>query len=186
MSMIRRWTGALTLVAAAFVVILPAIAMTSSGGAHLPPQRGEPLPASCRPTNYGEGEALVRRNAASRHVLVPRGPREVLLCRYWGLGIDQTEETQARAGKLAVERRLSRNSLSHTLAREFDRTERAHGTYSCPSDEGANIYSVLSYADQPIVVVETHLSGCRFSSNGFGRAAFTPARLLRRLKRLTS
>jgi hypothetical protein len=162
-----------------------AFASSTSGGAGLPAQRGEPLPSSCHATNWGEGEALIRRNAASRHEVVPPGPEELLLCRYWGYGIEQTKETQARAGRLAVERRLHRRSLVRALARHFNRTRPAYGTYSCPFDEGANLYSVFSYADQPNVVVETELSGCGFADNGFGQGGFPPLRLVDRLERLT-
>jgi len=178
----RKW---MTVLALAMAVSACTHEAAVSGGADLQPQEGESLPKSCRPANYGEGEALIRRNAASRHVLVPPGPREMLLCRYWGYGTNQTKKTRARAGKLAVKRRLLRLSLVRALARRLDRSRPAHGEYSCPSGESANLYAVFSYAFEPNVVVEVHLSGCRFAYNGFGQAGFTPPRLLHRLERLT-
>lgn len=152
----------------------------------LPPQEAEPLPASCRTENWGEGEAVTHRNANSRKVVVPAGAKEMLLCRYWGYGVlKQTKKTQRRAGKLSSERRFERQSLVGSLSREFNRTRPAHGTYACPLDDGANLYAEFSYADQPNVVVEAHLSGCGFVNNGSGRGGFPPPGLMRRLERLS-
>jgi hypothetical protein len=152
----------------------------------LPPQGSEPLPASCRAENWGEREAVTRRNAKSRKAVVPAGAREMLLCRYWGYGmLKQSKKTRERAGTLMSERRFARRSLVRSLSREFDRTRPAHGTYSCPSDDGANLYAEFSYADQPNVVVEAHLHGCGFVYNGFGRGGFPPTGLMRKLERLS-
>lgn len=152
----------------------------------LPPQKPEPLPASCRAENWGEREAVTRRNAKSQKAVVPAGAKEMLLCRYWGYGmLKQTRKTQKRAGTLMSERRFERPSLVRSLSREFDRTRPAHGTYSCPFDDGANLYAEFSYADQPNVVVEAHLHGCGFVDNGFGRGGFQPTGLIQQLERLS-
>jgi hypothetical protein len=177
----------------ALVAVVSAVWAISAMGAsgepgNLPPQKAEPLP-SCRPKNYGEGEATIRRNAKSRSVLVPSAPTTVLLCRYWGFGDlkgHQTPQTQARAGKLASERRLTRQSLVRLLARGFDQGRGpGNGSYNCPSDDGSNIVSEFAYADEPNVVVETSIWGCGFSTNGFGNAAFTLPWVHDRLLRLT-
>jgi len=153
----------------------------------LPPKKPEPLPASCRAENWGEGEAVTQRNARSQKAVVPAGAKEMLLCRYWGYGmLKQTRETQKRAGTLMSERRFERRSLVRSISGEFDRARPAHGTYSCPFDDGANLYAEFSYPDQPNVVVEAHLHGCGFVYNGFGRGGFPPTRLMRRLERLSA
>jgi hypothetical protein len=169
-------------------LVSAAVASAAFGQASgkLPPQSPESLPASCRAENWGEGEAVTHRNAKSRKVVVPAGAKEILLCRYWGYGfLKQTKKTQRRAGKLSSERRFKRPSLVRSLPRAFDRTRPAHGTYACPFDDGANLYAEFSYADQPNVIVEAHLHGCRFVYNGFGRGGFPPPGLLKQLERLS-
>jgi hypothetical protein len=146
----------------------------------------EPLPSTCHPTNWGEGEALDRRNRRSRHVVVPAGATEVLICRYWGYGVrKQTKKTHAQAGKLARERRSTRPSLAGSLVEEFDRSRPAHGSYACPNSDGSNLYAVFGYVNQPNAVVEVALGGCRFVRNGFGQGGFPPGRLRHRLELLT-
>lgn len=173
---------------ALIVLVSAAVASVAFGQSSrkLPPQKPESLPASCRPENWGEGEAVTRRNAKSRKVVVPAGAREMLLCRYWGYGVlKQTKKTQRRAGKLSSERHFERQALVGSLSRKFNRTRPAHGTYACPSDDGANLYAEFSYADQPNVIVEAHLHGCGFVYNGFGRGGFPPPGLLQQLERLS-
>jgi hypothetical protein len=150
------------------------------------PSNTESLPPSCRAENWGEGEAATRRNAKSKKVVVPAGATEMLLCRYWGYGVlKQTKKTQARAGKLSRERHFRRLRLVRSLSRDFNRSRPARGTYSCPFDDGANLYAEFSYTDQPSVIVEAHLHGCRFVYNGFGQGGFPPAGLLHQLERLS-
>src|SRR4051794_2680072 len=98
-------------------------ATTSVDLAAVPREHVDSLPSSCRDRNFGEGEALNRRNSRGRHVIVPGGPLEVLLCRY------------SPAGELKIERRFGRRSLARSLAVEMNLSRPAHGTYYCPNDD---------------------------------------------------
>jgi len=172
--------------AAGGLIAAGALVEASRDTADPPLRKARSSSPSCRSTNYGEGEALARRNREDRDVLVPPGSEEVLLCRYWGYGVTrQTRETQARAGKLALERRLLRRSLLQALTREYNRVRPARGTYSCPFDDGSNVYAVFGHGERPDVVVETDLTGCGFTVGDSGGGGFTPPRLRQRLERLT-
>jgi hypothetical protein len=108
------------------------------------------------------------------------------LCRYFGLGTNQTPKTQARVGRLEAERLLSPR-VARSIGGEFNDLRRLPrgAAYSCPSDEGAILYAIFSYASEPAVPVEVELSGCRFARNGQSRAVAMTPRLLNRLLGLT-
>jgi hypothetical protein len=145
-----------------------------------------PYQPFCRAINYGEGEAFTRRNQQARHVVVPAGPVEMHVCRYWGDGVRrQTKKTQARAGKLARERQVLKTAYVRSIAGELDRTRPAPGSYACPFSDGSNLYAMFSYQRHPAVIVEAELGGCRFVNNDFGQGGFPPSRVLHRLERLT-
>jgi hypothetical protein len=162
-------------------------ACANSEGSSASSSRLEALPASCPSKTLKEGaEAATNRNTRSNASLVPSQPNELLLCRYYGFGINQTPKTQARAGKLGAERWLHRPGVVRSISREFNDLPQLprHGAISCPSDEGAMLYAIFHYAGEPPVPVEIHLSGCRFASNGRARAVAMTPRLLNRLARL--
>lgn len=143
---------------------------------------GDPRLA-CPKVDYGEGESTTRQNARSRHIVVPRGPETVLLCRYFGLG--PTLESQAREGKLESRRLIRRRLFVRLLAREFNDFRPMHGTYSCPETLEGHINALFSYTAEPTVVVEANFSGCWTAYNGFGQGGWINFRLARRLMHLT-
>jgi hypothetical protein len=108
------------------------------------------------------------------------------LCRYWGNGINQTPKTQARAGELERELRLRQVSVVRRIGTEFNQQIRLtrQGATTCPEDEGARLYAIFGYPDEPTVPVEIDLSGCRFAGNGRTAVAMGP-HLLHALEGLT-
>jgi len=129
----------------------------------------------------------MNRNARSHNSLVPGGPDELLLCRYYGFGINQTPKTQARIGKLEAEHLLRSRGVVRSVGREFDDLPRlsGYGGGSCPMDEGARLYAIFHYANEPPVPIEVKLSGCRFASNGRSQMTLMNPRLQNRLEGLT-
>jgi len=122
-------------------------------------------------------------NPRSASVLVPAAPRQVLLCRYYGLN----EPPGRPAGTLAAERFLPRPAPSRSLAREFDALKPfPDGPIHCPMDDGSGLYALFRYASQPEATVRVSLSGCRGAANDLMRRAFfTSSRLQNRLRALT-
>jgi hypothetical protein len=108
------------------------------------------------------------QDPAARRVLVPAGPRGLLLCRYHGLDPDLT-----RAGMLARSRQLDRPLTVKRLARKFNAlksfapcTNPAGCTTSCPDTDGTKVIVFFRYrrrADVPVVV---EIGGCGNVSNG--------------------
>ena len=117
---------------------------------------------------------------------VPIAPRELQLCRYYGYGIKQTPKTQARAGKLQGERILRNPVAVRSIAREFNRLKKlSNQPTTCFFDEGAVLYAIFNYEDEPNVPVEVHLSGCLSAYNGrTKRAGYATPRLRHRLEAL--
>jgi hypothetical protein len=138
---------------------------------------------SCPKTDNGEGESTTRKNARSRHIVVPKGSETVLLCRYFGLG--HTQESQARQGKLESTRLIERRSFVRLLAREFNDFRPMHGTYSCPVTGEGHINALFGYPAEPTVVVEASFSGCWTAYNGFRQGGWINLQLARRLMHLT-
>ncbi len=138
---------------------------------------------ACPRVDYGEGESITRKNARSRHIVVPKDPQTVLLCRYFGLG--HTQESQARQGKLESSRLIKRRSFVRLLAREFDDFRPMHGTYSCPVTGEGHINAFFSYPSEPTVAVEASFSGCWTAYNGFRQGGWINLHLARRLMHLT-
>lgn len=162
-------------------------ACATSEGSSDSSSRSEALPASCPKRALKEGaEAATNRNLRSNDSLVPSQPDELLLCRYYGFGINQTPQTQARAGKLAAERLLRRLGVVRSIGRAFDvlHQVRRNAVFSCPFDEGAVLYAIFDYANEPVVPVEVSLSGCGFAVNGRARPAIMSPRLRDRLESL--
>lgn len=163
-------------------------ACANSDASSASPNQAEVLPASCPKKVLEEGaEAATNRNARSHDSLVPSGPDELLLCRYYGFGVNQTPKTQARAGKLEAERLLRRRGIVRSIGKSFDHLPQlsGQGAISCPADEGARLYAIFHYANEPSVPVEINLSGCRFARNGRGRGVAMNPQLLNRLESLT-
>lgn len=108
---------------AALFIFAGALALFSSAtseGSNSSSRSGA-LPPSCPKKALREGaEAATNRNTRSNHSLVPSRPDELQLCRYYDFGMNQTPQTQARAGKLAAERLLRRLALVRSIGREFN------------------------------------------------------------------
>ncbi len=169
-------------VAASALCAFPASGLTQQTAIHF---------ARCPRVAKAEGkEAETDSNPRATETTVPMAPSALQLCRYYGLGVDQTAKTRARIGKLRSERVLHKATSVRSIASEFDAlTEFPEGPIPCPGDEGARLYAVFAYANraEPKVPVEVHLSGCLFVSNGRTQAAYWAApQLIRRLKALTS
>lgn len=137
----------------------------------------------CVPRFHADsGSVATRRNARSRDVVVPSGAASLVVCRYRGLPASGDHSDIAKTGKLIRERRSSNSKFVSSVAKQFDRSRPAERTYYCPNSNGASIYTVFQYHSQPDVIVETELSGCRFSFNGFRVGGFTSPSLLHRLE----
>ena len=137
-------------------------------------------------------EAKSDENPRADTAPVPMAPNELQLCRYYGFDSfgHQTIKTQARVGKLRIERVLRKEADVRSIAREFDALrEFPEGPINCPADEGARLYAIFSYRTEgePSVPVEVSPSGCEGAWNGrTKRAVFTTPALLRRLETLAS
>ena len=146
--------------------------------------------ARCPRVVKAEGkEAKTDMNPRAAEAMVPLIPSALRLCRYYGLGFNQTPQTQGRVGKLRDERILTKAAAVHSIAEEFDFLQEApEGPIYCPDDEGARLYATFAYADrtEPKVPVEVHLSGCAFVSNGRAPVSRATPQLISRLKALTS
>lgn len=96
-------------------------------------------------------------------------PRELLVCRYYGLN----EPPSHPAGTLAAERLLRRAASTRSLAREFDGLRPfPAGPLSCPMDDGSALLAIFRYRSQPEVPVSVNLTGCRGATNDRLRQAF--------------
>lgn len=145
--------------------------------------------ARCPRVKKKEGaEVTTDRNPRAAEATVPMSPSAVQLCRYYGLGFHQTDETLARVGKLRDERILTEAATARSIAEEFDSLQSfPEGPTNCPADEGARLYAVFGYANgESTVPVEVNLSGCSFVSNGQAGSYWATPQLIRRLKALTS
>lgn len=165
------------------IPIFSAASTASRPGVALSRTIGDRQELSCPKVDYGEGESTTRKNARSRHIVVPKGSETVLLCRYFGLG--PTHESEAREGELESTRLIERRSFVHLLAREFDDFRPMHGTYSCPETLEGHINALFRYPAEPTVVVEASFSGCWTAYNGFGQGGWINLQLARRLMHLT-
>lgn len=162
-------------------------ACANSEGSSTSSSRSEALPASCFNKALSEGSLAARnRNARSHDSMVPSQPDELLLCRYYGFGTDQTPATQARAGQLEAERLLPKLGVVRSVAREFNGLRKVPrgAAYSCPEGDGAVLYAIFHYVSEPVVPVEVRLGGCGFAGNGWARAVFMSPRLRGQLESL--
>jgi hypothetical protein len=110
-----------------------------------------------------------RENPRSAEVLVPMAPRELLVCRYYGLN----EPPSHPAGTLAAEGLLRRTAPTRSLAREFDALEPfPDRPLHCPADDGSALLAIFRYRSQPEVPVRVNLTGCRGATNDRLRQTF--------------
>lgn len=119
--------------------------------------------------------------------LVPAGARQVLLCRYTGLG---AHPTPSRGGfRLIAHRRVTRLATVNRLAAGLDALKEPRGAVACPSDSGAALIAFFRYrsgSDDPVTV---KLGGCSPVTNGHLTRGFaapdTGRQLIRQLESLT-
>lgn len=135
----------------------------------------------CPPTDR---HPVVSQGTAAAKVLVPRGARDVLLCRY--RGVNPTPEL---AGRLTVSRRVKSRAAIKRLTREFDALRPVppgNGVTTCPADDGSKVIAFFRYARAPDDPVTVNLRGCRSVTNGqIGRSALSGEKLLRHIETLT-
>jgi hypothetical protein len=152
------------------VVVIALFAALGIGAAPASARTAEPFSGGCPKEVLEEGLAgQVDHNPRARHALAPSGAVSVRICRYYGFGEagKQTPKTQARVGQLRDQVELRGSGLLESLGLEFAELEPVgKGSYNCPSDEGARLFAVFSYAGAKPVIVEVNLSGCRFAYNG--------------------
>jgi hypothetical protein len=124
--------------------------------------------------------------AGSNTKLVPRVPRQVLLCRYSGLN-----PILSRAFRLLAQRLINDRQTVARLTAEFNALKRVpSGAQACPADSGVEIIAIFRYlptprADDPVTLDP---DGCTGVTNGrLTRAArFAPGpALIGQLEALT-
>lgn len=170
-----------------FLLTLPAVLLLWTGAAPAAARSADPFARGCPQEVLEEGSVgKLNHNPRARTAIVPAGASGLRICRYYGFGAGrQTPKTQARAGKLQDGARVHGRDLLESLTLEFKELEAApKGPISCPFDEGARLYAAFSYRDARPVILEIHLSGCRFVGNGHARARQLSSSLEGRLLRL--
>jgi hypothetical protein len=116
-------------------------------------------------------------------ILVPRGAREVLLCRYSGVG-----PNRAKANRLRGHRLVWKQGTVAILAKLFDVLKQSTGPMACPNDPGEKIIAFFRYRSSAADPVTVDLGGCATVSNGhITRNAIGPdgSTLIRQLESLT-
>lgn len=127
---------------------------------------------------------LKSTTAGANATLVPAGARQVLLCRYSGVGRDRAKAVRLIAHRLVVDR-----ATVDRISNQLGALGQATGAMSCPNDSGATIVAIFRYgpapkADDPVTV---DLGGCATVTNGHvTRTALGAPMLIRRLKSLAS
>jgi hypothetical protein len=128
---------------------------------------------------------IVSTTVGADTAMVPRGARQVLLCRYSGVGPRRSNPLH-----LVSKRLVRRIRTVDRLTAELNGLRKLTGPVSCAADSGAAIIAFFRYAqaakaDDPVTV---GLSGCVIVTNGrLTRTAFWPPgpAMLRSLKRMT-
>lgn len=129
----------------------------------------------------------VRWRQGATSSLIPEGAREVLLCRYSGIGPHPAPADEAF--RLLDDLLVTERSTVGSLASRFNALPAALGTVACPADFGTAIIAVFHYRFGPEDSVKAGLSGCTLVTNGHLTltAAFAAgSRLLTQLKAMTS
>lgn len=181
--MLRSWKRVAMPLVAMAVLMLGIVAISAHGSDNQPEinasQRNVKAPTCAASFSH----APRNHNERSRTSLVPSGAREVLLCRYRPL-----RGTIAKDKKpLLVSRNVSRIATVASLSDALDKLEVApSGVHGCLGDNGARLYALFSFADQPDVPVSVSLSGCRVAWNGKSKTFSVSPGLLAQLSRLTS
>ncbi len=184
--MLRKHLIAVGAVALAVAVTGGGVAIALTRGSVASPEHTNPMLRAypfCRDHNR---HLLSSTTIGSATALVPAGARQVLLCRYSGVG-----PNRARALRLIAHRIVRTRATVDRLAAEFNALRQLTGVYACPSDSGASIIAFFRYgsapkSDDPVTV---DLGGCLAVTNGHVHrtAVWAPGpALLRQLKALTS
>ena len=149
-------------------------ASLSAGAAALAcPGRDRTVPVSSRP--------------GATSSLVPEGVREVLLCRYSGVGPRPVPAREAF--RLLDDLLVTERSTVSSLASQFNALPPALGAVACPADFGTAIIAVFRYPSGAEDPVKAGLSGCTLVTNGHRTrtaASVAGSRLLNQLKAMTS
>ncbi|MDQ6807762.1 MAG: hypothetical protein M3065_23060 [Actinomycetota bacterium] len=127
--------------------------------------------------------------AGASATLVPAGVRQLLLCRYSGLG-SAPEPVGSASFRLLARGLVTNHATVRSLARKLNALKPAIGVTACPNDDGTAIIAFFRYGSTPKAddPVRVDLSGCSSVTNGhLQRTADTVSglKLLRQLKRLT-
>jgi hypothetical protein len=120
------------------------------------------------------------RGRGGKRQPVPPGASRVFLCRYRG-----SAHPSARNGTLAYGVEVDDETKVGSLSRSFDGLRKVGpGFYSCPFDDGEEIFVRFVYPHGPQVWLVVHLAGCLWAESSHG--AFWASRQLRgKLSRLT-
>lgn len=122
--------------------------------------------------------------------LVPAGARQVLLCRYSGLG-GYPKLIGSGPFRLIAHHLITNHATLDSLASELNALKPASGVRACPNDNGTAIVAFFRYgsapdADDPVTI---NLSGCSSVTNGrLQRSAVSSPgfRLVRQLEALAA
>lgn len=145
--------------------------------------------ATCPEATLGYGERFRDLHGNDEAgLVVPDGATAVRLCRYYGFGNSgDTARDIARVGKLAAQVRLRRPEVIASIVGQVNALEHlpADGEYTCPENDGSEIYAIFGYAAEPPVLVSVSLSGCQFGGSENGPAVGFSTNVIQRLERLT-
>jgi hypothetical protein len=117
-------------------------------------------------------------------VLVPPGPRSVVLCRYRGL-----DSHPAMSLTIARVLRLGPGPVLSTLVARLNALEPwpfSTLPHSCPFDDASQVIAHFGYPSDATSAVTVDLMGCNTVTNGrISRTAYPSDPVLAQLKRLT-
>jgi hypothetical protein len=99
--------------------------------------------------------------------MVPAGARQVLLCRYSGLGA-YPNPFGARSFRLIAHHLVAARATVTQLTGGLNALEKQTGahSYACPMDDGAAIIAFFRYGSRSDDPVTVGLSGCSAVTNG--------------------
>jgi hypothetical protein len=123
-------------------------------GSAAPSATAAMTPAAC-PAN---GRLPTNSWAATKSRLLPSGAVGLRVCRY----------TPSKAGGLTLSgsHLLASSAVIARDARVLDALPRAHGTTSCPADDGSEALLLAAYKSGRHAAVKVGLSGCLAATNG--------------------
>jgi hypothetical protein len=180
-----RYRG-LAAVSVACIFTAVELAAFATGCASSPREHAQTERSTTTVCPQRKGRISTNENRRAFNILVPRGAKSVLLCRYHGFN-PAKPRTEALAGRLAHSKSIESERSVRRLADEFNALKPVHGTFACPADFGAEIAVFFHYRAGPDDIIKVELSGCGFVSNERIHHSFRQStRLTRDLLRATA